>query len=123
MKFREKVLVNLEYENNKQKMEVLITERTGLKPLLEMDWIRRFTPPNRRRQFVENSQSKNEKNFHKVSGLFENYPTIEDTEINIQIKPGDGPVKQKPDPCHYIYKMWQWNLKNELKRAPKKVNN
>ena len=37
VKFRGKIPVNIEYENNKQKMEILITERTGFTPLLGMD--------------------------------------------------------------------------------------
>ena len=37
IKFRRKIPVNLEYENNKQKMEILITERTDITPLLGMD--------------------------------------------------------------------------------------
>ena len=34
VKFRGKLPVNIEYENNKMKMENLITERTGITPLL-----------------------------------------------------------------------------------------
>ena len=37
VKFRGKIPVNLDYENNKQKMEILITERTDITPLLGMD--------------------------------------------------------------------------------------
>ena len=37
VKSRGKIPVNQEYENNKQKMEILITERTDKTPLLEMD--------------------------------------------------------------------------------------
>ena len=37
VKSRGKIPVYLEYENNKQKMEILITERTDKTPLLEMD--------------------------------------------------------------------------------------
>ena len=32
--------MNIEYENNKQKMEILITERTDITPLLGMDWMK-----------------------------------------------------------------------------------
>ena len=35
--FREKLPVNLEDENNKQNMEILLTERTDITPLLGMD--------------------------------------------------------------------------------------
>ena len=40
--FRGKIPVNLEYENNKQKIEILITERTDIPPLLGMDWMKKF---------------------------------------------------------------------------------
>ena len=42
VKFRGKIPVNIEYENNKQKMEILITERTDITPLLAMDWMKTF---------------------------------------------------------------------------------
>ena len=35
-----KIPVNIEYENNKQNMEILKTERTDSTPLLGMDWIK-----------------------------------------------------------------------------------
>ena len=37
VKFRGKIPVNVEYENNKQKMDILIMERTDMTPLLGMD--------------------------------------------------------------------------------------
>ena len=37
VKFRGKIPVDIEYENNKQKMEILITEREDITPLLGMD--------------------------------------------------------------------------------------
>ena len=37
VKFRGKIPVNIEYENNNQKMEILITERADITPLLGMD--------------------------------------------------------------------------------------
>ena len=40
VKFRGKIPVNIEYEKNKQKMEILITERTDITPLLGMDWMK-----------------------------------------------------------------------------------
>ena len=42
VKFGGKTPVNLEYENNKQEMEILITERTDITPLLGMDWMKKF---------------------------------------------------------------------------------
>ena len=37
VKFRGNILVKFEYENKKQKIEILITERTGITPLLGRD--------------------------------------------------------------------------------------
>ena len=48
VKFRGKIPVNNEFENNKQKMEILITERTDITPLLGMDWMRTFKTYNRK---------------------------------------------------------------------------
>ena len=42
IKFRGKIPVNIEYENNKQKMEILITESTDTAPLIGMDWMKTF---------------------------------------------------------------------------------
>ena len=54
-------------------------------------------------QLVETNQSKTEKKvINKFGDLFENNRTINDTAINIQLKPGHYPVKQKvrPIPLH-----------------------
>ena len=40
VKFQGKFPVNFEDENNKQKMEMLITERTDITPLPGMDWMK-----------------------------------------------------------------------------------
>ena len=42
VKSRGKIPVNIEYENNKQKMENLMTERTDITPLIGMDWMKTF---------------------------------------------------------------------------------
>ena len=102
VKFRGKIPVNVEHENNKQKMEILITERTDITPLLGMDWMKKFKLTISKIQLAENNQSEREKVFNKFPDLFENNETIKDTEINIQLKPGHYPVKQKarPIPLH-----------------------
>ena len=41
VKFRGKIPVDMEYENNKQKMELLINERTDITPLIGMDWMKK----------------------------------------------------------------------------------
>ena len=55
-----------------------------------------------RNQLVETNQSEKEKVINRFPDLFENKRTIKDTEINIQLKPGHNPVKQKtrPIPLH-----------------------
>ena len=98
VKFRGKTPVNLEYENNKQKMEILITERMDITPLLGMDWMKKFKLTIKRIQFADNNQSEREKVFNKFPDLFENNETIKDAKINIQLKPGHYPVKQKARP-------------------------
>ena len=49
-------------------------------------------------QLAEINQSERDKVFNKFPDLFENNETIKDTEINIQLKPGHYPVKQKARP-------------------------
>ena len=95
VKIRGKIPVNIEYENNNQKMEVLITERADVTPLLGMDWMKRFKLTIGKIQLAETGQSEKERIIYKFSDLFENNRTIKDTEINIQLKPGHYPVKQK----------------------------
>ena len=100
--FRGKIPINIEYENKKQKMEILITERTDITPLLGMDWMRTFKLTIGKIQMAENNQSEKDKIFRKFPDLFENNETIKDIEIKIQLKPGHYPVKQKarPVPLH-----------------------
>ena len=54
VKFRGKIPVNLEDEKNKQKMEILITERTDITPLLGMDWMKKFRLTIGKLQLAEN---------------------------------------------------------------------
>ena len=60
VKFRGKVPVNIENENNKQKMEILITKRTDITPLLGMDCMKTFRLPIGRIQLAKNNQSEKE---------------------------------------------------------------
>ena len=68
VKFRGKIPVNFEYENNKQKMEVLLTERTDITPLLGMDWMKTFNLTIGRIQLAENNQLEKE-NYKQIPGL------------------------------------------------------
>ena len=102
VKFRGKMPVDIEYENNKQKMQLLITERNDITPLLGMDWLKKFKLTIGNIQMDENDQSEKRRVIEKFPDLFRNNTTIKDTEINIQLKPGHYPVKQKarPIPLH-----------------------
>ena len=84
-------------------MEILITERTDMTPLLGMDWMKKFKLTISKIQLADNNQSEREKVFNKFPDLFENNETIKDTEINIQLKPGRYPVKQKARPISYKF--------------------
>ena len=95
VKFRGKIPVSIEYENNKQKMEILITERIDITPLLGMNWMKTFKLTIGRIQLAENNQSEKERIIGKVRYLFENNETIKDTGIKIELKPGHYPIKQK----------------------------
>ena len=95
VKFWGKVPVDMKHEKNKQKMEILITERTDIKPLLGMDWTKKFKLTIGRIQLTETNQLEKEKVIIKFPDLFENNRTIKNTEIKIQLKPGHFPVKQK----------------------------
>ena len=125
VKFRGKIPVDMDYENNKQKMEILITERTNITPLLGMDWMKKLKLTIGRIQLSETNQSEKEKVINKFPDLFENNRTIKNTKINIQLKPGHYPVKQKarPIPLHL-----QEDVRRELEKLIKtgpleKVNN
>ena len=102
VKFRGKIPANVEYENNKQKMQILITERNDITPLLGMDWMKKFKLRIGNIRTEENNQSEKKRVIEKFPDLFKNNTTIRDTEINIQLKPGHYPVKQKarPIPLH-----------------------
>ena len=56
VKFTRKIPLNIEYENNKQKMKILMTERTDITPLLGMDWMETFKLTLGRIQLAENNQ-------------------------------------------------------------------
>ena len=85
----------MEYENNKQKMEILVNERTDITLLLVIDLMKGFKLKIGRIQLAENNQSEREKVFNRFPYLFESNETIKDTEINIQFKPRHCAVKQK----------------------------
>ena len=116
VKFRGKIPADVEYENNKQKMQILITKRNDITPLLGMDWMKKFKLTIGNIRPEENNQSEKKRVVEKFRDLFKNNTTIKDTEINIQLKPGHYPVKQKaiPIPLHL-----QEDVGKELERLIK----
>ena len=69
-------------------MEILITERTDITPLLGMDWMKTFKLTIGRMQLAEINQSEEEKIINRFPVSFENNETIKDTELKTQLKPG-----------------------------------
>ena len=67
-------------------MDILITERTDITPLVGMDWMRKFKLTIGKILLAENHQSGREKVPTKFPDLFKNNETIKDTEINVQLK-------------------------------------
>ena len=116
VKFRGKIPADVEYENNKQKMQILITERNDITPLLGMDWMKKFKLTIGNIRTEENNQSERKRVIEKFPDLFKNNTTIKDTEISIQLKLGHYPVKPKarPIPLHL-----QEDVGKELERLIK----
>ena len=88
VRFRGQIPTDIEYENNKQKMQILFTERNDITPLLGMEWMKKFNLTIRNIRTEENSQSEKKRVIEKFPDLFKNNTTIKETEINIQLKPG-----------------------------------
>ena len=60
-----------------------------------MYWLKRFKLTIGRIQLAESSLSERENSFSRFPDLLENNETVKDTEVNMQLKPGHFPVKQK----------------------------
>ena len=116
VKFLGKIMVETEYENNKPKLPILITERTDVTPLIGMDWLKQFRLTIGNIRLAENNQSEHDKIFKRFHALFNTNETIKNTEVKIQLKPGHTPTKQKarPIPLHL-----QDDVENEIKRLIK----
>ena len=82
VKIRGKIPVDIEYENNKQKMQLLITERNDITPLLGMDWLKKFRLTIGNNRSDENNQSEKTQIVGKFPNLFRNNTTIKDAEKN-----------------------------------------
>ena len=83
-------------------MQLLITERNDITPILGMDCRKKFYLTIGNIRLDENSQVEKRRIIEKFPDLFRNNTTIKDAELNIQLKPGQYPVKQKarPIPLH-----------------------
>ena len=102
-KYPGKFPVNVEHENNKQKMEILIIERTDMTPFLGINWLRKFKLTISKIQLAGNNQSEREKVSNNFPYPFESNEMTKDTEINIQLKLRHYSVKQKArlKPLHF----------------------
>ena len=108
--------VDIEYENNKQKTQLLITERNDIRPLLGMDWLKKFRLTIGIIRLDENSQSEKRQIVEKFSDLVRKNTTIKDAEMNIQLKPGHYPVKSKTNPSPFTRSSRKRNWKfNEIR--------
>ena len=97
-------------------MQILITERTDITPLLGMDWMIKFRMTIKQNQTVGKKQTEKEGIVKKFNDLFENNTTMKDAEINIQFKPVHYAVKQKARPTQLHL---QENLGKQIKRPIK----
>ena len=82
-------------------MQILITKRNDITPLLGMDWMQKIKITIGNIRVQDSNQSEKRQIIEKFPDLFKNN-TIKDTEINIQLKPGHYLVKHKarPIPLH-----------------------
>ena len=87
--------IDIGHENNKLKMQILITERNDITPLLGIEYMKKLYSTNRKIRADENNESEKKRMIETFPDLFKNNTTIEDTELNIQLKPRHYLVKQK----------------------------
>ena len=78
VKFRGKIPVDIEDENNKQNMQLLITERNDITPLLGMDWLKKFKLTISNIRLDDNNQSEKRQIVEKFPDFFKNNTTIID---------------------------------------------
>ena len=77
-------------------MQILITERNDITPLLGLDWMKKVKLTIGNLRIQDSNQPEKRRVIEKFPDSFKNNTTIKDPEINIQLKPGGHyPVKQK----------------------------
>ena len=106
-------------------MEILITERTDIIPLLGNGLDEKVLTSYRENSIGQNQPIRKKRIINKFPDLFKNNKLIKDTEINIQLKLGHYALEQKtrPIPLHV-----QENVGRDMERLIKtghieKVNN
>ena len=116
-----RIPVNIEYENNKQNIEILIIERTDIRPLLCMDWMKAFKLTIGGIKLVKNSQSERQRIFGEFQDLFENNKTIKDRNKH-PTKTGTLPsrTKSKTGTTTSIRRRRKGIRKTNLYRTPRK---
>ena len=83
-------------------MQLLITDRNDITPPLGMIWLKKLKLTIGNIRVDGNNKSEKRRVISKLPGLFKNNTTIKDAKVNIQLKTGHYPVKQKarPIPLH-----------------------
>ena len=115
--FLGKVWVKIEYNSEHTKLRLLTTKRTDITPLLGVNWLKQLPITiNKFSLDNETGQSETTTIHATFKKLFETNPTIKNTDVKIQIKPGCYPIQQKARPIPYHL---QDDVKNELDRLKK----
>ena len=71
VKFRGKIPANIEYENKKRKMQILITDGNDITPLLGRDWMKKFNLTIGNIRLEDTRQSEKRRVIEKVSRFFQ----------------------------------------------------
>ena len=113
VKYRGKIPLDIEYENNKQKMKLPITERNDITPLIGMDWLKKFRLTIGNIRLDENSQSEKKTDRREMLGLFQkqyNNKRCQNTHT-IEIGTISGKRKSKTNPSPFTR-----SSRNEIER-------
>ena len=116
VKSRGKIPVDIQYENNKQTLQLLNTERNDITPLFGMVWLKNFRLTIGNIRLDENSQSEKKTDCREILGLVQKQYNHKRCQINIQLKPGNyqGKQKARPIPLHL-----QEAVGKEIEKLPK----
>ena len=100
VKFRGKIPANIEYENDKQKMQILITERNDITPLLGINWMKKFNLTIGNFRTEDTNQLEKRRVIEKFPDLFKNNTTIKENRNIYSAETGtlSGETKSKTNP-------------------------